>query len=342
MVFNEDKRLSTKASPQFQFALLHPRYWLTWFGFGVWILVSQLPHPVLMVLGRMNGVLLYNCLSRRRKITERNIELCFPNLSAPERRQFVKSHFDALGKSIFETGMGWFGSKNRIIKRSTYVGLEFLQETLQAGRGFILLAPHITTLEVLGSAICDVIDCIDQTYRPHNNPVYDLLQSRARARQSPNSNVLRARDLRSVVKALKEGRCISFMPDQDYGRKGSIFVPFFGIEAATVTTTSGLARMANVDVFPITCCRLPNNSGYQVRVYPPLTHFPSGNDGADAVKVNKAVEECIDFCREQYLWSHRRFKTRPEGERDLYGLPESRGKQRRRKQRQRQKLKQSL
>jgi KDO2-lipid IV(A) lauroyltransferase len=323
-------------TPQFRKSLLQPRYWLTWCWFALWAAVSQLPFPLLLLFGKALGAGIYYFAPRRRQIAERNIELCFPNLSEQEQQDLVRRHFTALGISIFETGISWFAPKTRLQKRISVEGMERIQTLREAGEGILFLVPHFTSLEVLGVAINQRIDNLDQTYRPHNNPVYDWVQSRCRSRHNPSCTVLVARDMRGIVKSLKSGRCISFLPDQDYGRKHSVFAPFYGVPAATVTSMSRLSQLAKVKVIPLLSCRERDGKSYRIKVLSALEDFPANDDRADATKVNQVVEECIAHCPEQYLWTHRRFKTRPEGEEDLYQLPVSQAKQRRRERKRQQ------
>ena len=332
--------MSKTSAPIFSLALLHPRYWLTWVGFGLWIVVSQLPFTVLLLFGRGLGLCIYLFATRRRAIAARNLELCFPEKTATQRRRLVRAHFVALGISIFETGMVWFGAGNKLQNKIHYQGLATLQQSIKDNEGVLLIALHFTTLELLGYGMNSVVDNIHMSYRPHNNPVYDWLQSRARARHNPDSAVVAARDIREIVRALKGGRRISFLPDQDYGRKHSIFVPFFNIPTATVVTLSRLARLSGARVVPLMSQRLPGNAGYRITIHAPWENFPSNDDYADAARVNRYVEQCIQQAPEQFLWTHRRFKTRPSPDEDLYQLPQSRAKARRqqRKRRQREKM----
>ena len=330
--------MSKLVTPQFKIALLHPRYWLTWMSFGLWMTVSQLPYPLLLVLGKLFGWIIYTFARRRRAIVQRNIELCFPDKMVMEQERLVRQHLLDLGIGIFETGIAWFAPKQRLQNRIHIEGLDTIQTLLDANEGILFLVPHFTALEILGVAVNQRIDNLDQTYRPHNNSVYDWIQSRARKRHNPSCTVLAARDVRGIVRSLKEGRRISFLPDQDYGRKHSVFAPFFGVPAATVTSMARLAQLAKVKVIPLMCWRTAENT-YRVKVFPALAQFPSGDDVRDASHVNHAVEDCIHICPEQYLWSHRRFKTRPEGEEDLYQIPESRTKQRRRERKRQQRRK---
>ena len=328
------------AAPVFRLALLHPRYWPTWIWFACWSLLAQFPYPVLVLFGKGLGFCIYHFAPRRRRIAERNIELCFPQYTETRRSELVRQHFCALGVSFFETGIAWFAPIKRLNKRVTVSGMENIQALIDAGEGILFLAPHFTTLEILGLAINRQINNLDQTYRPHNNPVYNWIQSRCRSRHNPSSTVLMARDVRGIVKSLKAGRCISFLPDQDYGRKHSVFAPFFGVPAATVTSMSRLSQLAKVKVVPLLSWRDNDGEngggGYQIKIFPPLDDFPTSDDLVDARRVNQVVEECIGYCPEQYLWTHRRFKTRPDQEEDLYQLALSPSKQRRRERKRQQ------
>lgn len=313
--------MNTKSTPQFRLALLHPRYWLTWLWFGLWWLVSQLPYPLQMKLGEWLGRAGYRVLKRRRTIAQRNIDLCFPHLSGRERERLVRDNFIATFTAVFETGMAWFWPRWRLEKLYTVEGIEHVQAQLKKGQGMLLLALHFTTLEIMGAAVTSLTDSIAMSYRPHRNPVYDWIQSRQRARRNPTAVVVAAGDVRSMVRYLRKGYGISYLPDQDYGPKHSVFVPFFGIPAATVTGLSRLAKMADVPVIPVVSFRRGSGKGYVVRVLPPFENFPSGDDERDARQLNAHVEKCIMEHPEQYLWVHRRFKTRPPGKPDLYGLP---------------------
>ncbi|MGQ9425974.1 LpxL/LpxP family Kdo(2)-lipid IV(A) lauroyl/palmitoleoyl acyltransferase [Gilvimarinus sp. F26214L] len=313
--------MNSRSKVQFSFALLHPRYWLTWLSFGLWWLVSQLPYPVLLMLGRGLGWVTYHLLKRRRFITRRNLELCFPEKSADEREALVRENFVSTATAVFESGIAWFWPVSRLKKLYTIEGIEIIQDQLRKGQGMILLTLHFTTLEIMGAAMTSLMDSMAVSYRPHRNPVYDLIQARSRARRNPTAAAIAAGDVRSMVRHLRRGYGIGYLPDQDFGPKHSVFAPFFGIPAATVVGLPRLARMADVPVIPLVNLRRPDGKGYIFRVLPPFEDFPSGDETADALKLNEHVERCIRECPEQYLWMHRRFKSRPPGEPDLYGLP---------------------
>jgi len=181
------------------------------------------------------------------------------------------------------------------------------------GRGALLMAIHFTTLEIGASAL-SARHSIDGMYRPHKNPVYDYVQSKGRRARDPLGVVYPREDIRGMFKALRQGRIIWYAPDQDYGRKQSVFARFFGVPAATVTATARFAKTGNALVLPFSQVRLPDGRGYLIKVHPPLQDFPTGDDLADAETVNRQVEKMILEQPDQYMWIHRRFKTRPPGE----------------------------
>ena len=303
--------------PRFRRALLHPRYWLTWLGFGCWWLVVQLPYPCLRGLARLLAPLLQRVGKQRRHIVERNIALCFPELSAHQRQQLCAENFFSLAMALFETGMAWFWPQWRLRRLCSFEGLEHLQREQEQGQGVLLMAMHFTTLDI-GAAFINMSAPIDGMYRPHKNPVYDYVQRRGRERHSASTTVIPRDDVRGMIRALKHGRAIWYAPDQDYGRKQSVFVPFFGVEAASVTATATFARLGRAKVIPFVQTRLPGNQGYRLTVYPPLADYPQGDEYRDAQRINQFIEDCIKAQPEQYLWAHRRFKTRPVGQSSLY------------------------
>lgn len=301
---------------RFSPALLHPRYWLTWVGFALWWLLAQLPYTWQLRLGRGLGWLLWHLAKRRRRIAERNIALCYPRLSAEEQARLVRANIESTAIAVFESGMAWFWPARRLRKLFTVEGIEHLQRAAQQGQGVLLVAMHFTNLDIGGAMLC-LEHSIDSVYRPHNNAVYDYLQRRGRERHSLATQLIPRHDVRTLVKALKAGRAIWYAPDQDYGPKHSVFVPFLGVQTATITATAQLARMGNARVIPFVQTRLPGG-GYSIRVYPPLENFPEGDDLADATRINTFIEARVRENPEQYMWVHRRFKTRPEGEPEIY------------------------
>ena len=303
--------------PHFRAAFFHPRFWLLWLGLGVLWLVVQLPYKVQLCIGRVLGAVMYRIAGDRRRIAARNLELCFPEKTAAERERLLKENFASTGIAFFEMAMSWWWSKPRLAKLAHVEGLEHLEQAQREGKGVILMAFHFTTLEI-GAALLGQQHTIDGMYREHNNPLFDFIQRRGRERHNADSLAVERDDVRGMLKLLRSGRAIWYAPDQDYGAKQSIFVPLFGIPAATVTATSKFAKLGKAKVVPFTQQRLADGSGYKLVIHAPLSDFPGESDEADCLRINQWVERAIRECPEQYLWAHRRFKTRPPGEPKLY------------------------
>ena len=303
--------------PGFSAALLHPRYWLLWLGLGLLWLIIQLPYPVLLRLGRLVGWFMYLFMAERREIARINLELCFPDWSAQERRRVLRENFASNGIALFEMAMAWWWPKQRLAGLARIEGLEHLQQAAAEGQGVVLMSAHFTTLEI-GAALLGQQATIDGMYREHKNAAFDHVQRRGRERHNDDAVAVERDDVRSMLKSLRRGRAIWYAPDQDYGRKASVFVPLFGVSAATVTATATFARLGKARVVPFTQTRLADGQGYLLRVHPPLENFPAGDELADALRINQWVEQAVLQQPEQYMWVHRRFKTRPEGEERPY------------------------
>jgi KDO2-lipid IV(A) lauroyltransferase len=307
-------------TPEFSAALLHPRFWPTWLLFGLWWLVVLLPYPFLVLLGRLLGGLFLLFGSERKAFARRNLELCFPELDEKARGKIMRDSFYSSGISFLEMGMAWWWPDWRVKNLCRVEGLEHIQNL--NGQGAILLGMHFTTLD-MGGAGFSLFQSYGSMYRSHDNPVFDLIQHRGRTRRK-DLVIFPRGDLRTMVRLLKKGMPVWYAPDQDYGAERSVFVPFFGITAATITATGKLAQMGNAVALPFTHERLSWCRGYLIKVHPQVEGLPSGDDKQDATLANLAIEQCIRACPGQYLWAHRRFKSRPEGEPRLYPQKRSR------------------
>jgi KDO2-lipid IV(A) lauroyltransferase len=303
--------------PRFRRYFLHPRFWLLWLGLGALWLVVQLPYGALLQLGRWLGLGMYRVASERRRVAARNLQLCFPQMPPVERKRLLKENFASTGIAFFEMAMSWWWPQARLAKLAHIEGLEHLQAAQRDGEGAILMALHFTTLEI-GAALLGQRHTIDGMYREHRNALFDFVQRQGRERHNPDSLAVEREDVRGMIKLLRKGRAIWYAPDQDYGAKQSIFVPLFGIEAATVTATTHFARLGKARVIPFTQRRLEDGSGYRLVLHPPLPGFPGESEAADALRINQWVEQAVTECPEQYLWAHRRFKSRPAGAPKLY------------------------
>lgn len=294
--------------------LLHPRYWLTWCGLGILYLLVLLPYPLICKLGQSIGLLSMKLIRRRQNIARQNLKLCFPTLSDAEREIYLRENFISTGIAIFETGMAWFWSDKRIKRHTIIKHDDYITKAQDAGQGVILVGIHFLTLE-LGARILGMSHPGVGVYRPNDNPVMDYIQLKGRLKS--NKYMLDRHNTKGMVRALKQGELLWYAPDHDYGPKNSVFAPFFAVEkAATTIGTRILVKLAHPVVIPFTPKRV--SGGYQVLISPPLENYPLDDDIAAATFVNHAIEKEILNAPEQYMWLHRRFKTRPAGETPLY------------------------
>lgn len=284
-------------------------------GIGVIWLIVWLPRPMQYALGRVFGKLLYRLSARRRRITEVNIKLCFPELTAEQQHQLVKKTFAENAIGFIEIAVSWFRDPAASRKLMTVEGLENLDAAKKLGRGVLLVGAHYSMLD-FGALLLTAVTDMDAMYRPHQNPTIDRLIKRSREKFC--ENVVDRKNMRQVVKCFKQGHVFWYAPDQDYGKEVSVFAPFFGISAATVKYTSKLATITNSPVIILGTHRKEDNSGYIISFSKPLEGYPSGDDVKDATQVNLALEQQIRKYPAQYMWVHRRFKTRPEGEESFY------------------------
>ncbi len=285
-----------------------PRWWPTWIVIALMWLVAQLPVRLQWALGKLLGELAYRLIPRRRHIAEVNIRLCFPDLSVKERQALVRQSFHSNGIGIMEIGLAWFRNPERFRRMTRVHGLEHLQAALDSGNGVLLLGGHYSTLDLGGSLVSLYIDA-DVMQRDHNNPLMNAVMTRSRERRY--GVALDSKDLRGLLKRLKQNRTVWYATDQDYGRKGIVFAPFFNVPAGSITATSRIAERSRCAVIPFSHFRRSGELGYDIYFQPPLANYPSGDDLADATLVNLTIEQEIRRHPDQYLWMHRRFKTRP-------------------------------
>ncbi len=300
--------------PQFERAFLAPRYWPTWLLLGFLWLTGQLPPRANQWMGYFFGFVFYWLAPSRKRIAQINIDLCFPELTAAERARMVRGVIDACGLSFAESALALWGRGEAMRNRHTMIGLENLQKAQAEGKGVLFLGSHLTTVDISGLLMAFHAE-VDALYRSNPNPVMDYAILKARSRV--NGVIIQRNDTRRLIKNLREGRTVWYAPDQDYGAKHSVFAPFFGIDAATVVATARITKMSGAAVVPFFCYREPG-ARFRLEILPALENFPSGDDLADATRINKLLEDAIRLAPEQYLWVHRRFKTRPEGEPSLY------------------------
>ncbi|HHH43584.1 MAG TPA: LpxL/LpxP family Kdo(2)-lipid IV(A) lauroyl/palmitoleoyl acyltransferase [Gammaproteobacteria bacterium] len=298
-------------SPTWWLRFTGPRFWPTWLMFAVLWLVTRLPFRWQMRVGHLIGRIAWRLARRRRHIAEVNLRLCFPQLDDREHLELVRAHFLSLGKGIVETALCWWGRASQLRPKRVLVGREHLQEALAAGKGVVLLSAHFTTLE-LGGRLLALDTPFHVLYRQHRNPLFEQVMQRARKRRFEQA--IPRNDTRALLRSLRNGMPVWYAPDQNHGGPQSVFVPFFGIPASTLTATARIAKASGAAVVPFFQTRLPDNEGYLLTLCPALDQFPSGDLHGDTARINRLLEDVIREMPEQYLWVHRRFKTRPEGE----------------------------
>ena len=284
---------------------------------AVFWLLHWLPLAVLAPLGQAFGLLLYVLVAPRRKVVLTNLRLCFPELSEGERRTLARRNFAVTGRSMLERGLAWWAGPARLRAMVRIEGLERLNALKAAGRPVILLAPHFVGLDMAGTRLSMEGDFVS-VYARQKDRVFDRWLYHGRSRFNDQLLLSRHDGVRATVKAMKAGRPFYYLPDLDYGRKESIFVPFFGVPAATITGLPRLARLAGAAVVPCVTRILPGGAGYVLELGGPWADYPSDDVEADTRRMNAWLEEVIRTMPEQYYWVHRRFKTRPEGEPRIY------------------------
>ena len=277
--------------------------------------VARLPSNVQRVLGGAAGWLLYRLMRQRRAIADTNLARCFPDLDDASRARLVRRHFRSLGLGLVEIAVAWWGSDERVASRSRILGAEHLDAALSHGRGVILLGGHFTTFEIGGRILASRFD-IGATYRPHGDSGLDAMLRAGRG--SYLSTLIARGDVREMVRYLGQNRILWYAPDQDYRGRRRVFAPFFAERAATTTASAWLARRSGAKIVPCASYRRADDSGWDMVLEPALENFPTGDDPADAERLNSVMEAQIERGVEQYLWIHRRFKTRPPGAPPVY------------------------
>lgn len=294
---------------------LAPSTWPTWIGLGLLRIVCWLPHRAALAVGRSLGRLFHRAPNSRRAIVRRNIELCFPELSAQERDALAKRHFEALGMSLIELGLGRWSSDEHLTGLTTIEGVEHVLNAVNADQGVILLSAHFTTLELSGRVLKLSIPPFDAVYRKFRKPFMTEVVRSGRERSA--ATTIEKRDIKSMVRRLRDGGIVWYAPDQSYKRKGAEVIQFFGVPSMHATATSTLARLGKAVTLPYFPQRLPNGR-YHLRILPPLENFPSDDLIADTEQYVKVLEEHVRRCPEQYFWVHRKFKDLPKSYPDYY------------------------
>jgi len=295
--------------------LYHPAYWPTWLGLGIMRVITFLPMRVIWLLGTLLGAWISFIPSKLRTVVRVNIGLCFSEIGTEGRRRLERRHFRALGVSLLCYGLAWWSSAARLRRLVKVRDRHYYDDAIAAGKSIILMAPHFLALDVCGIKLSSERKMITM-YRESRNRLIDrMLRKRSRY-----GGVLfeRKSNLKALIRYLREGRPFYYLPDQDPGGGDAIFVPFFGVPAATVSAFSRIAQMTNAAVIPCYGRILPWGGGFEVRFEEPLKDYPSDSPEQDARRMNEEIEKAVRQDPEQYLWGYRRFKTRPAGSPPVY------------------------
>ena len=255
---------------------------------------------------------------RRRRIAAANLAYCFPELTGRERAALLDRHFLSLGFALVEIALAWYADPAVLRELVRVDGREHLDAALARGRGALLLSGHFTAMEIGGARLA-IDSPVDAVYRPHDDPTMERASGEGRYRYRLEGRLIDRRDVRGLLRRLRSNQAVWYAPDQDMGLRHAVFAPFFGRPAATLTATARIARASGAPVLPFFVDRRVGGRAYRAVIEPALAGFPSGDESADAARVNGIIERWARERPEQYLWVHRRFKTRPPGEPDLYG-----------------------
>ena len=296
----------------------HPRWWFSHLVVALLWLIHFLPLGAQTWLGRGLGAAMRCLGTRRRRIVATNLRLCFPELDEAAREALAREHFAVLGRSFIERGLVWWASPARLRRLVRVDGLEGLRALHAADERIILLAPHFVGLDVIATRMSLEFDAAG-LYSPQKNQVIDDWLRHGRQRFGTQQVFPRSDNVRPLVRAVREGAMLYYLPDMDLGRKDAIFVPFFGVPAATITALPRLAHLTGARVVSCVARMLPGGQGYVAELGAPWPAYPGADVAADTERMNAWLEDAVRTMPAQYYWVHRRFKTRPEGEPPLYG-----------------------
>ena len=292
---------------------IYPKFFLTWILILLMRIGVFIPFRLQVIIGKSIGRLIYPFMSGWRSIAYSNISHCFPEKKHLQVNAMVKHHFEAIGVSLFETANAYYASDKKINKLLIVKNEQYFTDALKQEGGIILLCAHFMPL-MLGSRALLLKHTIANIYRPQNNKLFD--QAMVKGYKKHGAVMIKSTDTRSIIKTINNSLPIWYAPDQDLGEKNSVFAPLFGIQTATASATSRLAKNNDTRVIPYSFIR--TKEGYEMSFEKPLLNFPSNNSVDDATTTNMILEKQIKKTPEQYLWIHRRFKTRPEGAENFY------------------------
>ena len=261
-----------------------------------------------MSMGVCAGRIIFLSARKRRAIAEKNIELCFPGMTSAARKDLLRAHFSSLGRALFECGLAYWASDERLRPLPKISGLDNLQAALAGGKGVILIAGHFTSMELCGRLLGLEAD-YDAVTRPFSNPEIDAIVHTGRQRAVRSA--IPKKSFRQSLTGLKENRVILITVDQATTAISKVMAPFFAIRAATSVNAARIAQKTGAAVLPLLWLREPDLSGYRIEIAEQLVGFPSGDALTDACRINSLIEEQVRQAPQQYYWIHRRFKNDP-------------------------------
>ena len=295
---------------------LAPRFVPAWLLLGWMRLAAVLPYPWQIVAGKCIGRAGRRLAHRTRRVVGRNLEACFPELSPAQRERLSRKHFAAVGAAFSEMGLGWFASIDRLRRLIRVEGREHLEAALARDNGIIVLTAHFTSLETGSSILQELVPGVKAVYRPQPNEMIDAMISHGRQRML--SEQITKDNIRAMVRTLRDGGAVAYLADLAGRGRNRAVIPFYGEPAMTTTAVSKLARMTGATVLTYFFRRLPGRSGYVLNIGPPPDGFPSDDPIADTRRLVERLEDYIRLAPEQYMWTYRRFKGRPDAYPDLY------------------------
>lgn len=293
-----------------------PGYWFTWLVYLYMRAIVRLPMRWQLALGRVLGRCLRFVLYPKRRVADRNLAVCFPELTDAERKKLRNRHFESIGMSVSEMAMGWFGPEERLRELATINGVEHLLAALERGRGVILFSAHFTTYEFGFAALKTYTPHLCGMYREQRNELFNVIMTRGRNRYV--DELFPKDSVRAMIRALKRNAVVWYAPDQSYRKKYSALVPFFGVPAMTNTATSRIATMTGATVLTYFCRRRDEPLGYVIDIGAPLDNFPTDDLQDDTARLMAELTDYVRGCPDQYCWIHQRFKGRPPPHPDIY------------------------
>lgn len=296
-------------------ALYHPRHWPSWLLIGLAKLVTLFPLSFQLRLGRLIGRLFMRLGKRRRHIAEVNLRLCFPELNAAQQRQLLIRTFESQGMGLMETLAAWLMPPRRLLPLAEVHDVELIEQAQQEGKAVLLLGAHFTTLDIAGTLFGNFVET-DHIYRRQKNPVINYFMTHGREKYLQGGRSIPQDDMRGVYRSLSDKRVLWYPPDQDYGAKHSVFAPFFGVPAAVIKAPTRMAKKSKAKV--LACWYYRSEDGKYHMHIGEIEGFTGCDYDADAAAINRQLEKAIRQHPEQYMWVHRRFKSRPPGQEKVY------------------------